>query len=299
MYYDGTIDIDQAISTVSLTKGVGELWAGELYIEKASKSRPTDLKTIVTNLENAQELFKRSRTNELKATSGKPNEIVALARVYEAHLPIYASIFTQSLPDEQLARSVYEKTIKIGYDLAQQPTEVEPNKRRKINLCLAKIAIEALLQRYTISQSMTRYWFPMIVTLSPRIESKVSTDANEIVDIELLEDHALYGLEVKADNNPIQVAYNIHVNPRSLRPLEEHEVLDELGLFLPPNIFMRKVDISPDLIIPDTRPSHITSDIIEDCVMESFYPVQSVKTLATARLNARTDRLLETLDRTN
>jgi len=291
-YLSGKINIDQAISTVSGSSAFGDFYAGQWLIEKASElPEPLAIKQTILL---ANQSFKNSIAKELENTSGKPNSVITLARFFNTHLPIYASIFTNSsLPDQQLAENVYDKSIKIGYDLSRQyasMTEINQREKRKTLICLSKIAINTLLERHTITENMTRYWFPMIATISARSINKTSFDANEILDIEILENQALYGYQ-NTENNPIVIASGIHVNHRTIRPEEGSR------LYIAPNKFINRVDIFPDLILHGTHNSNIPSDIIEDCIIEKFHHNQSIRGLATSRLNARTDLLLGVLSR--
>ncbi|HEY5268586.1 MAG TPA: hypothetical protein VII94_05715 [Candidatus Saccharimonadales bacterium] len=291
-YSAGIITIDQAISAVSDTDGFGDFYAGQWQIEKASELQ--DPLAIKQTLEQANESFKRSAAKELERTSGRINGTLTLARILNAHIPIYASIFAKSLlPNEQLARTAYEKTIKIGYELSRQVSsisEIDLNEKRKINICLSKIAVEALLERHTIKENMTDYWFPMIATISARTGNRVSTDGNEILDIQILQNKALYGYEAETDN-PICVVSRIHVNPRSVKSI------DEAGPYLSPNSSIKRVDVSPDLKLDGTLHTNIPADIIEDCMLEKFHNSGSIRALATSRLDTRTDLLLSTLNK--
>jgi hypothetical protein len=279
-YFNGALSFEDTISTLSELPGYGELTAAELLIEKASVA--TD---VISELKNAQTLLIKSRKSEQSQTGKEINPNIARSMVLQAHLPLFASIYNKQLPEKSLAQMVYQKTIRIGYDLMQDSNrypEFDESKKQKTTLALSLFSIFSVLARKSIKDDQSKYWFPELATITSQRRSKINSSVNEVLDISILENRLLYEMEETDPNNPIQVCSMLHINPTFYHQSTE---------YLEPTSPIKVINVHPDLDIVGERFMNNASDIILDCVTEEFHQHPITRKNAGVRLNARTSGL--------
>ena len=279
--------IDQTIFLLSTTDALGIEWAAELAIEKAALFRHSE--SVFEMLSDAGKIFTKAQEKAMGRSFGKVDNISTKAKVFFANLPIYASIFTDSLPNEALAKKTFEKTVSAGHDLVSEfsnAPESFPYSKSTADF-LNKLAVVILLQRQSINEQASHGWYPMFSTVSSSLSGKNSVQPNNSCDIEFFTNPLVYGEEVDPSNQiPVFAKLRVYESGRKINRPNLYEITDI------PNY---KLFINDDLRLPDSQAPtfthEISSKIIEDCWKELINPENCVE--STERLNIQ-EKLLWT-----
>ena len=281
--------IDQAITDLTTTDALGVEWAGELTIEKAALFRHSE--SVFEMLVQAGEIFTKAKEMAMARSFGKVDNISTKAIVFFASLPVYSSIFSDSLPNETLANKTFQRTVKAGHDLviefAKSP-ETFPYSKSTADF-LNKLSVELLLQRQAIKEQASHGWFPMFATVSSSLSRKNNVEPNSSCDIEIFTNPLVYGEELDPAN-PIPIFSRIKVfgsGRKTNRP----------GLHDATNLPIQKIFVNDDLRLHNSKPptqSHaISASIIEDCWRELTTPENCAE--STGRLDKRENLLWESI----
>ena len=267
-YLDGKSNYRRTRDFLNRTTADGMIWAGEIAIEQAHKTRNFEF------LGEAKNSFERAIGR--MAISTVSYDKMAKVKIHQAHLPIHGlMVLHDELPPTELAKNVYQKTISIANLLLQKQCELRALNPDYIDSnikgTLGELAVLSLLERIATKDIGSETWFPLIAHVGQDRKNRPGSTVNHGWDISVFSD--INGIDEVENKLQVKCAHHMDIDR-----------INEDGITL--------IEIDPDLRLLNTE-GNIANIIIRECYQEIFIPNSSL--IISKNLDDRSELLLDKL----
>lgn len=277
-----------ALGALSVFGVTGKYYSGELQLEEATHA--TTPKSRERLLGSAMDHF--TDVAGMRATDDRSRREPVLRAQSKLRLAqfdtLYATIVRKRMPNQREAFSSFEKTLRVARDiseLAERQRAEAHNDQQVVSGytgVLAEVATLLLGQRFARRQGISEDWWPRITTIAgdrgETTRNIPSTYRSPVQrwDIDIL--------QPEYTHKQITTAYQVQVKSSPLA--------SSCGPTYASNII--KLEAFPDLALSSTE-RNVSVPILKELDAEMSSPGYSTK--AAVRLDQRTEKLLDVIDR--